>query len=202
MKVDVDETGQRAARQSTCEIAEGVRRRDRAQRSARRQLDDGGRGQRGPALARREVRRSHGTRRAVRDAELRARFRDPEVGEPTASAEERRREPELSEPRPLGQDPLTGRTARRPRVVGRRPVRVMTERPVCGSSAGAFDPCDLVLTEREVGRTHQGRNPESPGAPSLECREACPDGVVQRSLHVAGDDRVPFPRRGAHRGRS
>ena len=202
MEVDVNEVGNGATTEGASEIAERVRRRNRAQRPSRRQLEDRGCGQRCPWLAGWKVGRPSDAWRAVDVPELRTRLRDLDVGVPAPSAEQPRRERELAEPRALGEDALTGRTARGPSVVGSGPVCVVSERPVCSGLAGTLEPHGLVLPEREVRRPHQRRDPEATGTPALQRGEMRPDGVVERSLHVAGDDRVPFPRRGAHRARS
>jgi len=81
-------------------------------------------------------------------------------------------------------------------------VRVVAERATSRRLAGALEPDGLVLTRRSIWRSHQSRDREPARPQLLERREARPDGVVERSLHVAGDDRVPFPRRVAHPRRS
>ena len=176
------------------EVPERVRRRNRAQARPGRQLDAGGRGERRPRAPVGEVRRTRRARRAVDVAELRAGLRDLVVRVPAAAAEERRREPELAQPRSLGTHALAG--ARRPSGAhGRAPSSA------CGGRAGR--------ARRPRARARPRRSSSSPNAASagrmsaaiakaartrsLQRREPRPDRVVERSLNVAGDDRVPFP---------
>ena len=70
------------------------------------------------------------------------------------------------------------------------------------SFPGTLEPGRLILAERRIRGSHQRRDRESARPPRLHQGEPGPDRVVERSLHVAGDDRVPFLRRGAHRPRS
>ncbi len=81
-------------------------------------------------------------------------------------------------------------------------MRVVAERPARRSFPSTSEPAGLVLPRRSVAGPHQRRDREAAGAPFLQRREPCPEAVVERSLDVAGDNRVPFPRRGAHRRRS
>ena len=204
MEVDVDEVWEHATTQGTGEIAERVRRRNRAQRPSRRQLE------------RRKVRsaRPNARRAAGREAERARGVQSTYPSSAHASAtstsayqpppqNSRRREPELAEPRALGEDALTGRTAR-------RAERGREQSSACGVRAARVQrlrgharatPTRPRPNARSAGRISAATR-KPPGRAALQRREVRPDGVVERSLHVAGDDRVPFPRRGAHRARS
>ena len=80
-----------------------------------------------------------------------------------------------------------------PRVVGRRPVRVVPERPERRGLARTLEPCRLVLAEPCVCGAHERRDREAARATPLQRDETRPHSVVERSLNVAGHDRVPFP---------
>ena len=204
VEVDVDEAWQRAARGARergrrASASSGSRRArcPTAARCAQARLSEA---QRSPA---REVRRTCCPRRAVDVAELRAGLGDLDVRVPAAAAEQRRGEAALPQAAlPRRATLRAGRVAGRARVVGRRPVRVVAERAARCSLARALEPGRLVLAVRRVRRSHERRDREAAGPRVLERGEPRPDGVVERSLNVAGDDRVPFPRRGAHRRRS
>ncbi len=202
MEVHVDELREIAAWEPAREVAERVRRRDRGDRPTRRQLHHRRCVERSPPPALAQIRRSPCSRRAVDVAELGAGFGDVDIGVPAAAAEERRRQTELSHSCSLGEDALARASAGRSRMIGRRPVRVVPERPERSSLACPLEPQRLVLAERSVGRTHERGDRATTGPTPLQCDEARPHRVVERSLNVAGHDRVPFPCRGAHRRRS
>ena len=126
--------------------------------------------------------------------------RRPSTSRRRRTASGRSRPPAGGVPRRCTLTPVgvTGRA----RVVGRGPVRVMPERAPRGCLPRAREPGRLVLSVARVRRSHQRRDGEASGPRVLERGEPGPDRVVERSLNVAGDDRVPFPRRGAHRRRS
>ena len=77
-------------------------------------------------------------------------------------------------------------------------MRVMAERSVLGGFSGPVEPSVLILSRPGVGGTHERGDRESPWPPPLQRRETRPDGVVQRSFDVAGDDSLSFA---AHGGR-
>ena len=68
----------------------------------------------------------------------------------------------------------------------------MPERPERRSLARALEPERLVLTERGIRRAHERGDREAARPTPLERDEARPHLVVERSLNVAGHDRVPF----------
>ena len=154
-----------------------------------------------PALARWEVRRTVVARCAIHVPEFRARLGDLQVGVPPP--------PQNS----VGDSPSS--RSRAPSVSTRAPVspawaeRGQVPSSVCDARAarawklpGTLEPGRLILAERRIRGSHQRRDRESARPPRLHQGEPGPDRVVERSLHVAGDDRVPFLRRGAHRPRS
>ena len=156
-----------------------------------------GRRQEGPRLAGREVRRSRRTRRAVRVAELRARLGHVGIRVPASPAEQGRREAELPHPPAFPADalarsrpPSAGHGRERSSACGGRAGRGAAAARARSSQAASSSPAPA-----SAGRT-QRRHREATRPSLLERREAGPDGVVERSLDVAGDDRVPFP---AHR---
>ncbi len=69
---------------------------------------------------------------------------------------------------------------------------VMAERSVHGGFSGSLEPSVLILSRPRVGGTHERGDRESPWPPPLQRRETRPDGVIQRSFDVAGDDRLSF----------
>jgi hypothetical protein len=72
-----------------------------------------------------------------------------------------------------------------------RPVRVQAEGPPGRRLVGACEPGRLVLPGRPVGRPHQRGDSKSARGALVQARESRPDAIVERSLDVAGDDRVP-----------
>lgn len=79
---------------------------------------------------------------------------------------------------------------------------VMSQRATGSGFARPLEPARLVLSRGHVRRSHERRDREAARLPLLEGREPCPDRVVERTFDVAGGDRVPFLRRGAHPRRS
>ena len=100
--------------------------------------------------------------------------------------------------RPSASTRSPGRAAGRPSVVRGRPVRVVAERAARCGLMRALEPVVLVLSRSRIGRAHQRGDRESARPSLLQRREARPDLVVEGSFDVAGDDRVPFPRRVRH----
>ena len=145
-----------------------------------------------------QVRRTSSTRRAVHVPELGAGFGDLEIRVPAAAAEELRLEAELAQSTTFGEHALPRSTGGRPSMVRGGPMRVVPERTAGSCFLCARDPGDLVFTRRGIGRPHQRGNREPSGPALLQSREARPDLVVEGSFDVAGDDRVPFPRRVRH----
>ncbi len=148
-----------------------------------------------------EVRRTVVARCAIHVPEVRARLGDLQVGVPPPSTEQCGGS-QLAHSRTLGEHARPRVPLRGPSVVRCRPVCVMPERPARGGFPGTLEPGRLILAERRIRGSHQRRDRESARPPRLHQGEPGPDRVVERSLHVAGDDRVPFLRRGAHRPRS
>ena len=199
MEVEVNDRRQRSRpRKRAGEVAERMRRRNCDQHGARRETDTSRCGERRPCLAGPEIGRSEGTGSAVHVTQLGTRFADRGVRVPAAAAEERRLEPELAHPPALCEHALAGLSPGRASVIGSRPVRVLAERSPGGSFPRSLEPLFLVLSSRSVGRAQQRRDRESSRSTLLKGREARPDLVVEGSFDVAGDDRVPFPRRVRH----
>ena len=73
-----------------------------------------------------------------------------------------------------------------------RPVRVLTERATGRGGPRPEGPASLVLAARAICGPHQRRDRETSRTSLLERSEALPDGVIERSLNVAGHDRVAF----------
>ncbi len=140
-ELDVDESRERPASKRPSEIPERVRRRKRGEDPPRRKPNPARSRERGPRLARGEVRRTCRSRRAVDVAELRARLRHVRVGVPASAAEERRRDAEVAEAHSLVSHAGPGTVAGRPRVVGSGPVRVVAE-----PSASSSYPSSLRIT--------------------------------------------------------
>ena len=177
------------------EVAERVRRRDRGEQSdptaARPRA-----GARATPSARRRPRYGgrRRARRAVDVAELGAGFGDVGVRVPAAAAEERRRETELSQPaRPR-------RERARPVSPSGRPRVVRGWSSACGGRAGPERSSLAGALEPDASSSPAPRRPAAcsaaiakpPGPTPLQRDEARPHRVVERSLNVAGDDRVPF----------
>ena len=187
--------------EAACKLTDRVRRgnrvecRPRWKPYARRHVE------RRPTFVLPEIRRAGGAGRAVDVAELGTCLGDLGIRVPAASAEQGRPEPELPHPVALLQDALARAGAGRPCMIRRGPVGVVPQRTARSGLARPRHPHGLVLSEHRVRRAHERRDGEAPGPRLLQRREARPHRVVERSLNVAGHDRVPFPRRGAHRGR-
>jgi hypothetical protein len=62
-----------------------------------------------------------------------------------------------------------------------------------GGARRVLEPGRLVLAVRGIGGPQERRNRKAAGASLLKCSEPSPNRVVERSLNVAGDDRVAFP---------
>ena len=200
VEVDVDEPRQLTPRESASEITERVRRGDHAELPAGGKVHHAQLPRLGPALAVVQIRRTARTRRAIDVPEPGARLRHVGVRVPASAAEDRRREPERFQPPPVGIDACPGRLVTiccrgggRARMVRSRPVGVVAERSTARGVSCALRPGALVLTGGRLGRAHERRDRESAGPRLLQRREAGPHTVVERSLNVAGHDRVPFP---------
>ena len=204
MEVHVHDGRQRPASERPSEIPERVRRGERGEDPPRREPNPGRCRERGPRLARGEVRRRVARRRAVDVAELRARLRD--VRRRCTSRRRRR-----ASARGRGRGGAFPRLGTRGPGRRRRSVARGRERSsACGGRTGrAPTPRGPARARRRrphraaasAGRTSAAiRKP--PGRRSLQRRESRPHLVVERSFDVAGDDRVPFPAVPAHRGRS
>ena len=202
VEVDVHELRQRATRKGTSEIAERMGRGNDAELAARGQLDGRGLRQRSPAFVLGEVRGAGRARRAVDVVEVRACLGDLRIRVPASPAEECRRQLEPTEPRSFVSDPRARCVARRPRVIRSCPVRVVPERSSHRGCACSLEPPCVVLAEVRIGRPHERGDDETTRSSVLQRGEPRPHRAVERSLNVARHDRVPFPRRGAHRARS
>ncbi len=200
MEVDVDERWQRSRPQERAtEVAERMGRRDRREQTLGRKPDACRLGRARPMRlpARRYVgRRARGVQStypssAQASATSRSVYQPPPQKSVGSSPSSRIRRPSASTRSP-------GHAAGRPGMVGSRPMRVVTERSARCRLPRALEPRPLVLSSRSVGRAHQRGDREPSGPALLQSREARPDLVVEGSFDVAGDDRVPFPRRVRH----
>jgi hypothetical protein len=70
---------------------------------------------------------------------------------------------------------------------------MVAERATSRSLASPRKPDRLVLAERRIRGPHERGDRESAGPRLLQPREPGPCRIVERSLNVAGHDRVPFP---------
>src|SRR5581483_4118870 len=174
--------------------AERVRRRELEQTRAARQDEPGGCRQLQARSALGQVGGAERRRGAVRVAELGQRLRERLVHVPAAAAEDGRLEAVRAKPRRLAADALgvLRPGGRGPRPLGGDEVRVVAERPPCRGLPRPRQPALRVLPRRPVGWAHERRDPEAARASGLQCREARPAGVVERTRDVAGDDRVPL----------
>jgi hypothetical protein len=77
-------------------------------------------------------------------------------------------------------------------------VRVVAERAARRGRAGALEPARRILAGALVGWPQQRGHREPTRPPLLQACERAPDRIVERTLDVAGDDRVPFRRRADH----
>jgi Dolichyl-phosphate-mannose-protein mannosyltransferase len=71
-------------------------------------------------------------------------------------------------------------------------VRVETEWAARRRLECAGEPERFVFSGRTVGRTQQRSDPKSAGPARLQTREQRPGTIVERTLDVTRDDRVPF----------
>ena len=98
----------------------------------------------------------------------------------------------LAQATSLAEDTRSRTVTGRPRVVGCRPVSVVAQRRAGRSLPRSLEPRDLVLADCGIRWTHECRDAKSSGTARLQLGETRPDSVVERSLNVAGDDRVAF----------
>lgn len=191
MEVDVDDLAAEP-RERARDAPERMRRRKLEQPAAAGQHEP----RRGAELEPRLTRLKPGKRKADRRAVGVARGGDlsskRRVHEPAAAAVEAWLDPPLVEPRALAAEDGHRILSRGPGTLGAAEVGVVPERSPADRLAGAGDPATLRFSGRSVGRTHQRRDPESPGRTRLHPRELLPDGVVERPLDVAGHNRIPF----------
>src|SRR5438105_2503560 len=138
---------------------------------------------------RREIVRAKRGRRAVGVAELGERLRDGLVQIPATAAEKSRLESDRAEPVRLLADEGRRIAAGRARVIGGRPVGVQAEGTPGLSLPGPTEPDGLVLSASRW--PHQRRDREPAGPTLLKRCEALPHGIVERTLHMTRDDRVP-----------